>query len=296
MRTDNLNLYIWIIDTISAHGHISRSELSDLWQKSSAGDGNPIPHRSFFSYRRDIERIFGIEILCDSAYRYYIEKPDGEFSGVFREWMLDSYALRHAMADARDISDKIMVEKVPSARQYLSPLIDAIRRGIKVCFTYNSYLRPLPQHGIVLTPFFLRLYKQRWYVTGSRKDESVRTYALDRISDLTMTTESFDTASVPAPQEFFSEIYGITYSRAEAQEVKLKVKPHYANYLRALPLHSSQQEHIFSDCSIFTYRLRITPDLVRELISAGSDLTVLAPRSLVIMLKDQLNQTLANYE
>lgn len=295
MSSENLSLYIWIIDTINSHGRITRKELSDLWQRSAQGDGNPIPHRSFFAYRRDIERIFGIDIKCDHAYQYYIEHADGEHPEAFRNWMLDSYALRHAMSDAQDVADRIVVEKIPSARHHLSPLINAIRENKKVSFTYKGYTRPLPQDGIILSPFFLRLFKQRWYVIGKRKDGSLRTYALDRISNLVSLTDTFSADDVPNSEDVFGEIYGITYSHADAQRVKLRVQPYYANYLRALPLHHSQKEEIFSDCSFFTYNLRITPDLVREIITMGPEVTVLEPKALVAMVKGQLCETLANY-
>lgn len=296
MRSDSLNKYIWIIDTINAHGRITRAELSDLWLRSSLSDGNPIPHRTFFTYRRDIESLFGIDILCNSAYEYYLEKPQGSGGEAFRDWMLDSYALRHAMTDARDISSRIVVEKVPSARSHLSPLINAIRQCKAVRFTYSGYTRPFPEKGITFSPYFLRLYRQRWYVIGSRHgDGSVRTYALDRISDLEITTASFTMPADPDPEEYFKDIYGITYSHGETQTVKLRVKPYYANYLRALPLHPSQSEQIYSDCSIFTYRMKVTPDLVRDLVGIGPDITVLEPRPLVLMVKDQLLKTLENY-
>lgn len=296
MRSDSLTKYIWIIDTINAHGRITRAELSDLWLKASISDGNPIPHRTFFTYRRDIERIFGIDIACNSAYEYYIVKPEGAGGEAFRDWMLDSYSLRHALSDARDISGRIVVEKVPSARSHLSPLIRAIRDTKMVRFTYSGYTRAFPESGILFSPCFLRLYRQRWYVIGIRaSDNSVRTYALDRISELEITTTSFTMPDTPSPDEYFKEIFGITYSHGETQTVKLLVKPYYANYLRALPLHSSQKEEIFSDRSIFTYKMKITPDLVRELISIGPEITVLEPRTLVLMVKDRLEQTLANY-
>lgn len=296
MRSDNLTKYIWIIDTITAHGRISRAELSRLWMLSSLCDGNPIPHRTFFTYRRDIERIFGIDIRCNSRYEYFIDQPPGSGGEAFRDWMLDSYAVRHAMADARDISSRIVVEKVPSARQHLSPLIRAIRDSRRVRLTYSSYTRPFPERGIAFEPYFLRLYRQRWYVIGRRLvDASVRTYALDRITELELTTEGFEMPADPDPATYFADIFGMTYSRGETQTVKLRVRPLYANYLRALPLHPSQTEEVFSDCSVFTYRLKITAELVRELVGIGPDITVLAPHSLVLMVRRQLADTLANY-
>lgn len=297
MRTDRLNKYIWIIDTIAAHGRISRAALSDLWMRSALSDGNPIPHRTFFAYRRDIEEIFGIDIRCDSAYEYYIEKPEGPADEAFRSWMLDSYALRHAMNDARDISARIIVEKVPSARSFLAPLIRAVRECREVVFTYAGYTRPFPEAGIRFAPYFIRLFRQRWYVIGLRhSDKSVRTYALDRITDLSLTTDSFAMPDDMDPAAYFKDIFGMTYSRGEVETVKLRVRAYYANYLRALPLHPSQQEEVFSGFSIFTYKVKLTPDLVREIVSVGPDITVLQPHSLRLMVLQQLKQTLKNYE
>lgn len=297
MKADRLNKYIWIIDTIASHGKISRAALSDLWVRSSLSDGKPIPHRTFFNYRRDIEEVFGIDIRCDNAYEYYIDKPDGPADEAFRSWMLDSYAMRHAIDDARDISSRVIVEKVPSARKYLSPLLSAMRECRDIVFTYAGYTRPFPETDIRFSPYFIRLFKQRWYVIGKRSaDNSVRTYALDRIRDLVITTDPFSMPPDLDPADYFKDVFGITYSHSEVETVKLRVGAYYANYLRALPLHPSQQEEVFSGFSIFTYRLRLSPDFVRELVSIGPDITVLAPKSLQLMVIAQLKQTLANYE
>ena len=34
MAKNYFNRYVWLIDTINRHGHISRKELSDLWEDS----------------------------------------------------------------------------------------------------------------------------------------------------------------------------------------------------------------------------------------------------------------------
>ena len=298
MKAERLNKYIWIVDTIVAHGSITRAELSDLWMRSAQSDGEPIPHRTFFSYRRDIEEIFGIDIRCNtSTYEYSIDRPDSAFGEAFRSWMLDSYALRHAMSDARDIAGRVIVEKVPSAREFLSPLLGAMRECKTVRFTYAGYTKPFPEKGIAFDPYFLRLHRQRWYMVGRRhSDGQIRTYALDRISDLQITTSSFELPADLDPEGYFKDIFGITYSRGETETVKIKATPYYANYLRALPLHPSQKEEIFSGFSIFTYRMKLTPDFVRELVSIGPDITVQEPQALRLMVTNQLKQTLSNYE
>ena len=65
MRKDLFNRYIWIVDTIQRYGKITRRELNELWLKSVDGDGEPIPARTFFHYRRAIEENFQIDIECN---------------------------------------------------------------------------------------------------------------------------------------------------------------------------------------------------------------------------------------
>ena len=68
MSADRLTKYIWVIDTITTHGHITRQRLSELWEMSHLGDGRGLPHRTFFTMRREIEQVFGIDIKVNSAY------------------------------------------------------------------------------------------------------------------------------------------------------------------------------------------------------------------------------------
>ena len=84
-------------------------------------------------------------------------------------------------------------------------------------------------------------------------------------------------------------------TQARPKTIKLKVDQRQAKYFRALPLHPSQQEMLNDKYSIFTYHLRITPDLVAQLLSYGPAVTVLSPPELRAMLLTDLRATLANY-
>lgn len=297
MRNDKLNKYIWIVDTISARGRITRREIDTLWRRSAFYDGKGIPHRSFFKLRRDIEELFGIDILCDNLNRYYISSPDSPADEAFRSWMLDSFAMRNAMQSASGISERIDVEKVPSARQFLSPVISAIESSNKIRFSYSNFLRSLPDNDIVLSPYFLKLFRQRWYMIGRREsDGDIRTYALDRILTLDILSDSFELPEGLTPSDLFGDLFGITSSHAAVEHVIISVSPLTAKYLRALPLHHSQREDRMSDRSLFHYDLKLTADFVRELMSMGPDVTVVSPRQLRLMLCERLKATLENYD
>ena len=103
------------------------------------------------------------------------------------------------------------------------------------------------------------------------------------------------------PEDFDAESYtkysfGIIFSQGEIKNVSIKTDSRQAKYLRALPLHQSQQEMIHDTYSIFNYRLRITPDFVQELLSHGPSITVLDPPELKAMVVTSLEESLANYK
>lgn len=80
------------------------------------------------------------------------------------------------------------------------------------------------------------------------------------------------------------------------REVRIQTTYTRAKYLRALPLHHSQQEEIHDFYSIFTYRLKLNYELVSELMAMGPDVVVISPRELQIMLLERLKETIRNYK
>ena len=68
--TDLVRRHIWLVDLLDKYGKLSRKEISDLWQNSSIGDGNPLPERTFHHHRRAVEDLFHINIRCNTAGEY----------------------------------------------------------------------------------------------------------------------------------------------------------------------------------------------------------------------------------
>lgn len=95
--------------------------------------------------------------------------------------------------------------------------------------------------------------------------------------------------------DVFGSIIGVTTTKGDVRDVVIQVNTTRAKYLRALPLHSSQKEEVHDFYSIFHYKLKINYELVSELMAMGSDVTVIAPRELQMMLIDRLRSTLENY-
>ncbi len=297
MARDLVSRYVWIVDTLNRYGHLTREEIDRLWMRSPQGDGNPIPPRTFFHYRRAIEENFHIDILCNRNGEYYIDHGDDDRNRLLTNWLLDSYAVNNAVKESHAASDRVLVEDVPSARDYLPIVLDAIGASEKIRFTYAGFNRSRPETDIVFHPYFVKRYKQRWYMVGLReKTGDIRTYALDRVKEMKLMSSNFEMPQDIDPSQFFDNIIGITLTKAPVRIVKIRATPQQAKYFRALPLHHSQQEEIHDKYSIFTYRLKLNYELVHELLGYGAGVTALAPKELQVMITDELRRTLAQYE
>lgn len=297
MARDNLSKYIWLLDTIRRHGRITLREINELWMRSEFCDGNPLPRRSFFNYKQAIQDIFNINLECDpKTYEYYIDGID-EHSASNVDWLLNSAATNSIISSASDISHRVFLEDVPSAREHLAIVVEAIRSNCTLRFDYHSYYRSLPNRGVEIEPYFVKIFKQIWYVVGRNvKEGKIKTYALDRMTSVSQTSTAFEMPADFDPAEYFRYAFGIVVDKGEPKNIKLRVDPTTAKYLRALPLHHSQHEMVHDDFSIFSYQMLITNDLVAELLSRAPQITVLEPKELRIRMQSDLRKALDNYK
>lgn len=290
--------YIWLVDTLNTHGKLTREEINELWKRSTLGDGNPLPERTFYHYRRAIEDVFKITIECNKRGEYFIERRPGDKSSGMTDWLLDSFAVNNLLADSPDIADRIEIEEVPSAREFLPVVINSLRNCQTIRFDYSAFNRSLTERGIEFEPYFLKRYKQRWYMIGKQvKSNDLRTYALDRVKGMELTPEKFRMPENLNIGDLFNNIIGVTSSKADERIVRLRATRTQAKYFRALPLHRSQKEEITGeDHSIFSYRLKLNYELVHELMSLGDGVQVLEPKELQLMVRNELQKALDRYE
>ena len=184
---------------------------------------------------------------------------------------------------------------MPSARQHLPVVVQAMKQGLRIKYDYHSYKRVNATH-VTLAPYFVKIFKQLWYVIGyDLNDKRVKTYALDRMSDLHITGEKFTMPRDFDPMSFFKDCFGITTSQDEPKDIVLRASSTQAKYLRALPLHPSQREEVHDSYSIFHYRMKLTYDLKEEIMSHGSDIEVIAPPELKAQIVTELKNALSNY-
>lgn len=277
MSKNLFNRYVWLAETVyDSKTGITLEEINDRWVQTDLSGGDPIPQRTFHRYRREIEGLFDINIECrKSTNTYYIDNADDIREGGLRRWLINTFAVNNLVNESHRLKNRILFENIPSGQQYLTQMIEAMKCGLKVEITYESYWSD--PGTFMLEPYFVKVFKQRWYVIG--KSDKVRIYALDRIQNLETTAESFHLPDNFDPEGFFYNSYGVIADEdITAETVTIRVESEQARYIQALPLHHSQKEiETTADYSVFEYYIKPTYDLRQELLSHGADVEVLSP-------------------
>jgi len=292
------NRYIWLVDLIYRSGKITFEEINLKWVQNPMSEGDPIPLRTFHHHRDAIEELFDIIIECDKrTYNYFIENAvDFKNAGV-RTWLLNTFAINNLINESNKIKHRIVFENIPSGQLFLTSIIEAMRDGVTVEITYQSFWHDEP-NTFEIEPYFVKIFKQRWYVIGHNTfDDMIRIYALDRVQFMKTTGTLFKFPVDFSPEDYFYNSFGIIADETVTpQRVFIKVWRTQVKYIRSLPLHHSQREiEATKEYSIFQYYIKPTYDFRQELLSQGSEIEVIAPGILREELGDIATEMLKKY-
>ena len=275
-----LNRYVWFVTTIYNRGPISLADLQHRYE-SHFGRGEELGERTFHRYTDAVEELFDIEIKYDRARRgYVITDREGIDNMAMRKWLLQTFSVNSVLHESQDLKNRILLEDVPSGQQHLTTIVDAMREGVKLSMTYQSFGAANPTTFDV-EPWCVKLFEQRWYMLGM--SDKLRIYALDRIKALEPTERKFKLPKKFDAAKFFEDYYGIIIGDEDfdVEPVALKVDSWQSKYLRTLPLHHSQVEvERNEEFSIFEYRLCPSFDFRQKLLLMGAAVEVLAPKAL----------------
>ncbi|MBR5551518.1 MAG: WYL domain-containing protein [Muribaculaceae bacterium] len=281
MGKNLLNKYIWFVETIHNAKRITYEEINTKWRNNELSDGLDLPLRTFHKWRNAVEEMFGLIIDCErkGGYHYYIANAEELKEGNIRNRLINTFSISNLLVDNLQLNERILLEEIPSGQKYFAQIIGAMKNNNVINMTYQSYWRD-NSNNFDVEPYSVKLFRQRWYLLGrSPYKNKMMIYALDRIQELWVTDAKFELPASFNANEFFSEYFGVNIGDdIDAETVKLKVASYQANYIRAVPLHHSQEEiERTENFSIFELRLRPTNDLIREILWHGEAVEVLAP-------------------
>lgn len=280
-----LQKYTWLIDTIRRAGKISFEEISERWERNKdLSDYRPLSRATFNRWKDAIFSQFGIIISCQRAggYLYYIENPEDIDEDNLKKWMLDSFAVGNLIGENLSLKDRILVNQVPSARDYLAALLEAMKENRTVTITYCAFGKT-KSYTFCIEPYCVKLFENRWYVLAHNVQyDDIRIYGLDRIEDLKVEDRTFKLPKDFSASDFFSSYYGIvTNMNINPECIVIRAYKDHIPYINSLPLHHSQK--LLEDNGEYAdFELYLVPtyDFVMRLLHVGAMIEVVSPVSL----------------
>lgn len=297
MKNNQLKRYIWLLDIIYSRGPITKEDIDAAWSESVVNEERQteLPRESFNRFRKAILDVFNIEIKCNrSRHSYYIDNEQDVDNT--RQWLFSTFLLTNTVRESKELAQRIDFEAMPIGMRYLPTLMDAMIGQTEVVYIYQNFHRTAP-NTVHLQPYGIKLFRRRWYVVGfSHEHKMVRTFALDRAISIRITNTCWLLPMDYNIHEKYADYYGVFTDR-EPVKIRLRADQKTANYLRTLPIHTSQHEDVREvEYSEFSYYVAPTIEFVQELRTYASGVKVLEPQSLIDEMTAELKKTLAQYD
>lgn len=266
---------------------ISFRDLDKHWLNSDLNKGEKLSRKTFFRWKEAVERLFDVVIVNERCgdYRYKIENLDDIKHGSLSAWLLDAYTTVDALTENRVLRNRIITDEVPSSQNHLVPILEAMKAGRRISFSYKSF-RSAESHVTRAESYCLKMFGRRWFLlarNAEKEGDVPHLYGLDRIEgDVTALDEPFTLPSDFDARAFFDTFFGVAlYADVPVQRIVLRAYRSHPDYMRSLPLHKSQRELTScDDYTDFELTLRPTGDFEMELMKFGDLIEVLEPKAL----------------
>lgn len=237
---------------------------------------------------KEIRNVFGIDIEYSKANKgYYISQNEAENMNFQR--MIEAFDMFNSLNLAQDLTPFIHLEKRrPQGTENLYGLLHAIKNKLKIKFNYQKFWEEELSQRVV-QPYAMKEFRNRWYVLAKDgKDDNIKSFALDRMTNLEITTEHYQYPGNYNIEQNYRYCFGIiSPNGSDPQDIILSFDPFQGKYIKTLPLHSTQEILVDNDKETrIKLKLCLTHDLIMELLSFGDKMKVIEPRELADKIKE----------
>ena len=207
--------------------------------------------------------------------------------------IFDNLLLANAYKQTENDSKIMLFEKrQASGLHNLEGLIYAIKNSKIITFNYTKHWEGIP-HKKVLEPYALKEFKNRWYLLANEndgKDFFLKTFGLDRISDLEISTKTYSKQEFDVNQMFVNS-FGIISTLGQAPEtIVLSFDCEQGKFVKSLPIHHSQKVLIDNN-SEYRIELTLAPtyDFYQELLTHTGRMKIISPENVRVKYFEFLN-------
>lgn len=181
----------------------------------------------------------------------------------------------------------------------VSPLLAQLNKAIgdhrRILMDYQA-LNPMAKGRRKVDPLAIWVFSGTFYLIAfCHQRDDIRIFALDRISELKLTSEGFQVPLDFNVDEYMQGSFGVF--RGEPRDVRIWFAPDLAPYIVDTQWHPSQQVHTRADGSVvLSLQVAVNAELTSWVLSWGAQARVLQPSELREALKVQGAALLALYE
>ncbi|MEZ4776597.1 MAG: WYL domain-containing protein [Bacteroidia bacterium] len=183
--------------------------------------------------------------------------------------------------------------------EHLGPLHNAIFYKKVLSISYQPFENDTP-FDIVIHPYFLKQYNNRWFLFGynPEKEKYDWNLAIDRIVSIKEIKGQYQKNNKIDWLEYFEEIIGVTKPiDAEPEKVILHFTGRTGNYMETKPLHGSQKSKWIDINTLeVTLHIIINYELERLILSYADSVAVIQPLTLTKAIKNRLGEALKQYK
>lgn len=246
---------------------------------------------------KEIRNLFGLEIEYSKSSRGYFISNNEKDNFHFQR-MIESFDTFNLLNLVEGLTHFIHVEKRrPQGTENLFGLLHAIKNKTKIRFSYHKFWEE-DFNKRNAEPYGLKEFKSRWYLIAKDcKDNDIKSFALDRLTDLETTSIKFEFPDDYNIEESYRYCFGIISPNGEKpKDIILSFTPFQGKYIKTLPLHHSQEILIDNEEELqIKLKLCITHDFIMELLSFGNNMEVIKPKSLMNKLKEEHRKAFEQY-
>lgn len=165
--------------------------------------------------------------------------------------------------------------------EHFSYLARCIEDQKYVAFDYFKYDSNQTEKKTI-APFALKQSRNRWYILGIQESETqVKAYGLDRILLPEKTNKKINQkVSLQEINDLYKDCFAMFTTKSPAEDVVLSFDKRDGNYIKSFPIHHSQKLEEKEGRIVVSLHVKITLDLMMELMSRSWSIEIIQPLSL----------------
>lgn len=281
---EQIKRQLMIVSLLKRFQILSAETLFDMLEKGCRSRNFDYPSQMKSRLRlmqRDITAIsqtMYIDIVNKRNHGYYIANSQKD-APLDYETLFADFDLLTSMQPNLEVNRYILAEHHRGiGSENLFPLLDAMKNSNIVMFDYCFVRLDDKVRQYKVAPYFLKENQRRWYLVAEHEGV-LKTFGIDRITNLENTGEFFHRNVRIDAADMFKNCYGIWDDPdAVVEYVELKYDSLDGKFLKSLPLHSSQKIICDNEKEFrISLNIKITNDFKMALLSRARSLEVIAP-------------------